>query len=137
MAIDSAAKRKSIAAIGMIMVGPVVVPDAAFSAADRQVIGYSYSGIAAGAAAARRQQVPWHCISPGGGGCCCPRCVAWVAAVGPLQRQQPRGRVSVESTPPVEPWRRALRTSALSPGVIALSVCVCVCAPGPHRPSSN
>ena len=50
MAIDSTAKRKSIAAIGMIMVGPVVVPDAAFSAADRQVIGYSYSGIAAGAA---------------------------------------------------------------------------------------
>ena len=50
MAIDSAAKRKSIAAIGLIMVGPVVVPDGSFDQSDRQVIGYGYGGILAGEA---------------------------------------------------------------------------------------
>lgn len=54
MAIDTEAKRKSIAAIGIRQVGPVIVPDSTIAAADRQAIGYSYAGIAA--------------ASPGGGG---------------------------------------------------------------------
>ncbi len=48
MAIDSEAKRKSIAAIGAPYVGPVVVPDSSFSQGDRQAIAYSYFGINAG-----------------------------------------------------------------------------------------
>ena len=51
MAIDSPAKRKSVVAIGLIMVGPVVVPDGSFDQFDRQVIGYGYGGILAGEAA--------------------------------------------------------------------------------------
>jgi len=51
MAIDSSKKRKSIAAISLLAVGPVVVPDSTIDQADRQVVGYSYSGIAAGEAA--------------------------------------------------------------------------------------
>lgn len=47
MAIDSEVKRKSIAAINLIPVGPMVVPSGSFSQADRQVIGYSYAGILA------------------------------------------------------------------------------------------
>lgn len=48
MAIDSAAKRKSVAAIGgTFFVGPVVVPDGSLSTFDRQVIGYGYGGLAA------------------------------------------------------------------------------------------
>lgn len=50
MAIDSAQKRKSIAAISLYAIGPVVVPDGTIGQPDRQVIGYSYSGIAAGGA---------------------------------------------------------------------------------------
>lgn len=49
MAIDSALKRKSIAAIGLRVNGPTVVPDSTIDGADRQVIGYSFSGIPAGA----------------------------------------------------------------------------------------
>ena len=45
MAVDTAKKRKSVAAIGLIMVGPVVVPDSSIDAGDRYTIGYSYSGI--------------------------------------------------------------------------------------------
>ena len=48
--IDSAAKRKSVVAIGLMMVGPVVVPDGSFDQSDRQVIGYGYGGILAGEA---------------------------------------------------------------------------------------
>lgn len=51
MAIDSAAKRKSIAAISLICVGPVVVPDGTIGLFDRQVVGYGYGGIEAGDAA--------------------------------------------------------------------------------------
>jgi hypothetical protein len=51
MAIDSEVKRKSIAAIGHRHSGPVVVPSGTISQPDRQVIGYSYSGIAASGAA--------------------------------------------------------------------------------------
>jgi len=49
MAIDSEVKRKSVAAIGAHFVGPVIVPDS-ITQPDRQVIGYSYSGIAASGA---------------------------------------------------------------------------------------
>jgi hypothetical protein len=45
MAIDSARKRKSIAAISHYAIGPVVVPDGTLISADRQVIGYGYYGI--------------------------------------------------------------------------------------------
>ena len=48
MAIDTAIKRASIASIGAQYVGPSVVPDGTIGQPDRQVIGYSYSGIAAG-----------------------------------------------------------------------------------------
>jgi len=47
MAIDSEAKRKSIAAISNPWNGPVLVPDGTIAASDRQAIGWSYSGIAA------------------------------------------------------------------------------------------
>ena len=47
MEVDTAKKQKSVAAIGLIMVGPVVVPDSSIDAGDRQVIGYSYSGTTA------------------------------------------------------------------------------------------
>lgn len=51
MAIDSAAKRKSVAAVGgTFFVGPVVVPDSSVSLFDRQVVGYGYGGIEVGAA---------------------------------------------------------------------------------------
>jgi len=50
MAIDSEIKRKSIAAIGAQYIGPSVVPDGTIGQPDRQVIAYSYSGIAAGGA---------------------------------------------------------------------------------------
>lgn len=50
MAIDSEVKRKSIAAINLYAIGPVVVPDSTIDQADRQVIGYSYSGITAAGA---------------------------------------------------------------------------------------
>ena len=48
MAIDTETKRKSIASIGAMFIGSVVVPTGSFDQADRQVIGYSYSGILAG-----------------------------------------------------------------------------------------
>ena len=49
MAIDSAAKRKSVAATGgSFFVGPVVVPDSSISLFDRQAIGFGYGGIEAG-----------------------------------------------------------------------------------------
>jgi hypothetical protein len=51
MAIDTATKRASIAAIGLMRNGPTVVPSGSFDQADRQVIGYSYSGILATASA--------------------------------------------------------------------------------------
>ncbi len=47
MAIDSVSKRKSVVAIGLMVVGPVVVPDGTLATFDRQVIGYGYGGIAA------------------------------------------------------------------------------------------
>lgn len=50
MAIDSEVKRKSIAAIGQRHSGPVVLPDGTIGQPDRQVVGYSYSGIAASGA---------------------------------------------------------------------------------------
>lgn len=52
MAIDSEVKRKSIAAIGQRQAGVVIVPSGSFDQADRQAIGYSYSGILAGGAVA-------------------------------------------------------------------------------------
>lgn len=51
MAIDSALKRRSIAAIDLQSIGPTVTPSGSFDAADRQVIGYSYSGILAASTA--------------------------------------------------------------------------------------
>ena len=48
--IDTQKKRKSIAAIGQRHVGPAVFPNAVIDQADRQVVGYSYSGILAGGA---------------------------------------------------------------------------------------
>jgi hypothetical protein len=51
MAIDSATKRASIAAIGLMSIGPTVIPTGSFDAADRLVIAYSYSGISAVATA--------------------------------------------------------------------------------------
>ena len=51
MAIDSEAKRKSVAAIGSLYVGPVVVPDGSLALFDRQVVGYGYGGIEVGEAA--------------------------------------------------------------------------------------
>lgn len=53
MAIDTEAKRKSIAAISFMPTAPVIVPDGTLDKPNRQTIGYSYSGIAA--------------ASPGGG----------------------------------------------------------------------
>jgi len=50
MAIDSAIKRASIASIGSFFVGPSVIPTGGFDQADRQHIGYGYSGILAGEA---------------------------------------------------------------------------------------
>ncbi len=47
MAIDSALKRKSIAAIPISSFGPVVVASGTIAQADRQVIAYSYAGILA------------------------------------------------------------------------------------------
>ena len=52
MAVDTPTKRKSIAAIGAMFVGPTVVPTGSFDQADRQVIGYSYSGILVGSGTA-------------------------------------------------------------------------------------
>ena len=45
MAIDSAAKRASIVAIGLCAIGPSVIPDGSFDQADRQTVGYGYYGI--------------------------------------------------------------------------------------------
>ena len=56
MAIDSAAKRASAAAVSLEM--PMVIPDGTIDQADRQTIAYMYGGIAASApaGAARRRQ---------------------------------------------------------------------------------
>lgn len=43
MAVDSERKRKSIVAIGFMVIGPVVVADGSFDEGDRQTIGYSYA----------------------------------------------------------------------------------------------
>ena len=48
MAIDSEAKRKSIAAIGLYAIGATVLPSGTFDEAQRQVVGYGYYGILAG-----------------------------------------------------------------------------------------
>jgi hypothetical protein len=50
MAIDSLRKRASIASLGLAFLCPSVVPDGSFVQADRQTIGHSYYGIAAGSA---------------------------------------------------------------------------------------
>jgi len=50
MALDTALKRQSAAAIGLYPVGPTVVPSGAFDKADRQAIGYGYAGNLVGAA---------------------------------------------------------------------------------------
>lgn len=47
MAIDSEVKRKSAATVGAIWNGPSVVPNSTIDQADRQHIGWSYSGITA------------------------------------------------------------------------------------------
>lgn len=47
MAIDSEQKRKSIATVATPWNGPSIVPSGSFDQADRQHIGWSYSGIAA------------------------------------------------------------------------------------------
>ncbi len=51
MAIDTAAKRKSVAATGRKWRAPILVPDGSLSQADRQAAGRSYSGILAAVAA--------------------------------------------------------------------------------------
>lgn len=57
MAIDSAIKRASIAAIGAQFIGPSVIPDGTIAQADRQTIAYSYAGILAGTPAASTEHV--------------------------------------------------------------------------------
>lgn len=52
MAIDTAAKRRSVCGVPFLPLGPGVTPDAAKAVAWRQQAGWGYSGIAAGAAAA-------------------------------------------------------------------------------------
>ncbi len=47
MPIDSLRKRASIASLGLAFLGPSIVPDGSFVAADRQVIANSYYGITA------------------------------------------------------------------------------------------
>jgi len=49
MAIDTAVKRKSLAALPLPHLGPVVVPSGGLDQADRQAVGYGYAGILAGA----------------------------------------------------------------------------------------
>ena len=48
MAIDSRAKRASIASLGLAFLGASVTPSGTIAAADRQTIAHSYYGIAAG-----------------------------------------------------------------------------------------
>ena len=49
MAVDSAKRRKSVVAIGLMAVGPVVVADSSIDLFDRKVVGYGYGrGAAAG-----------------------------------------------------------------------------------------
>jgi len=50
MAVDSPVKRASIFTIGAPYIGPTVIADGTIGQPDRQVIAYSYSGIAAGGA---------------------------------------------------------------------------------------
>lgn len=50
MAIDTAQKRKSVATVASYWNAPSVIADGSFNQADRQHIGWSYSGILAGAA---------------------------------------------------------------------------------------
>ena len=45
MAIDTAQKRASAATVGAVWNGPSVIPDGTISQADRQQIGWGYSGI--------------------------------------------------------------------------------------------
>lgn len=47
MAIDTAVKRKSLAALPLPHMGPVVVPSGSLDQADRQAVGYGYAGILA------------------------------------------------------------------------------------------
>lgn len=47
MAIDTAVKRKSLAAIPLPHMGPVIVPSGSLDQADRQAVGYGYAGILA------------------------------------------------------------------------------------------
>ena len=47
MAIDTAVKRKSLAAVPLPHLGPVVVPSGSLDQADRQAVGYGYAGILA------------------------------------------------------------------------------------------
>jgi len=48
MAIDTAVKRKSLAAVPLPHMGPVIVPGGSLDQADRQAVAASYSGILAG-----------------------------------------------------------------------------------------
>lgn len=65
MAIDSAAKRRSVAGL---TVGWGITPDAAALAAWRQTVAWSYSGILAGAAAIASLLCASVSISPAVGG---------------------------------------------------------------------
>ncbi len=47
MAIDTAVKRKSLAAVPLPHMGPVIVPSGGLDQADRQAVGYGYAGILA------------------------------------------------------------------------------------------
>lgn len=49
MAIDSAAKRRNVATIGQVWMAPGITPDATPDQAWRQVAGWGYRGILAGA----------------------------------------------------------------------------------------
>ena len=58
MAIDTERKRKSAATVATIWNAPSVVPDGTIAQADRQHIGWSYSGILAQAAGAAQTGRP-------------------------------------------------------------------------------
>ena len=61
MAIDSRTKRASTIATSFYSLGPSVQPSGTFDAEQRRVVGYGYSGIAAGAPAAAQS---FHIVEP-------------------------------------------------------------------------
>ena len=60
MAIDTAAKRRSVAHIGKVWMGKGVTPDATPDQFWRQCVGWSYGGILASAAVAAVEEFIYH-----------------------------------------------------------------------------